>query len=295
MPETTTTSLAVNQPTEFIAADIVEEARPNIVIANLVQKPIMPEYSGTNWEHTQLPVTSSSGLTEGTDMTAGTRTTVRNADITVAENGLRTDVTDLAGRTSRSGAADLSTWSGSAGRAIAQQIDGDLAALFPGLNSSTAVGTSGAALSVANFITAIYTLENNNAPYPYVSVLHPIQKFDLFSALASTSNAGALHTNIAELIREGRLPNGTPANGFWGELFGVPIYVTTEVDTANSAADRAGAMFNRLAMAFVQLAPVSVELERDASNRATEINAVTTYGVGEDCEDYGVPIITDAT
>ena len=112
-------------------------------------------------------------------------------------------------------------------------------------------------------------------------MLHPIQKLDLFNALASISNAGALHTDLPELLRNGSLPQGTPANGFWGVFCGVPIYVTTEVDTANSAADRAGAMFTEDAMQYVELRPLRVEYERDASLRSTEVVATIAYGVAE--------------
>ncbi|HUS91406.1 MAG TPA: hypothetical protein VM695_06120, partial [Phycisphaerae bacterium] len=69
---------------------------------------------------------------------------------------------------------------------------------------------------------------------------------------------------------------------------------TTEVDTANSGADRAGAMFVPEAMTLVQLRPLRVEYQRDAAARTTEVVATNVYGVGENVDTHGVPIITDA-
>lgn len=101
---------------------------------------------------------------------------------------------------------------------------------------------------------------------------------------------------MPELVREGKLPSGQPQAGFVGMLFGVPVYQTTEVSAVNSAADRCGAMFVPEAMAFVQFLPrvVKVELERDASQRATEVVTTAVYGVTELIDGYGVPIETDA-
>ena len=99
--------------------------------------------------------------------------------------------------------------------------------------------------------------------------------------------------NLPELIRGGRLPEGQPEAGFVGMLFGVPIYSTTEVTNVNSDVDRCGAMFTREAMAFIQLRPITVEYDYDASGRVTEVVVTTAYGVGEVVDGYGVPIETD--
>jgi len=294
MALTNTTTLDAWVPSEMIAADVLEEARPNLVVANLVQREFLAAGQGKVWEQTQLPTTAAASVAEGDDLTAAARTPTTSASITVGEVGLSTEVTDLALETAVVG--DLAVWARSSGRAIAQKLDGDLCALFAGLNStgSGEVGSSGSDMTVDDFIEAIYTLELSNAPGLKVCVLHPVQKMDLFNALTDSSNAAAVFGAVPELIREGRLPLGVPANGFWGAFCGVPIYVTTEVDTANAGADRAGAMFVPEALTLVQLRPLRVEYERDASARSTEVVATIAYGVGENVDTYGVPIITDA-
>jgi len=294
MALTNTTTLDAWVPSELISADILQETRPNIVVANLVQREFLGTGKGKVWQQTQLPTTTAASIAEGDDISAVARTPTTAASITVAEVGLSTEVTDLGLETAI--VNDLAVWARSSGRAVAQKVDGDLCALFAGLNSSGSgpVGTSGSDLTIADFIEAIYTLELNDAPGQMVCVLHPVQKMDLFNELTSTSNNAAVFTNLPELVREGRLPEGAAANGFWGVFCGVPIYVTTEVDTANSGADRAGAMFVREAVTLVQLRPLRVEYQRDASARSTEVVATIAYGVGENVDAYGVPIITDA-
>jgi len=294
MAQTTTTTLDAWVPSELISADILQEARPNTVVANLVQREFLSTGQGKVWEQTQLPSTTAASVAETADLAAAARTPTTLASITVGEVGLSTEVTDLGLETAIVG--DLAVWARGSGRAIAQKVDGDLCALFSGLNSSGtgAVGTSGEDLGIDDFIESIYTLELANAPGQLVCVLHPVQKRDLFTELTSTSNNAAVFTNLPELVREGRLPGGAPTNGFWGVFCGVPIYVTTEVDTVNAGADRAGAMFVREAMTMVQLRPLRVEYQRDASARSTEVVATIAYGVGENVDTYGVPIVTDA-
>jgi len=290
MAQTTTTTLTTTIPTEFIAAEVIREARPFNIVAPLVMNKIQPQGEGVVHAIQKLPTTTAAAVTEASDISAVARTTAE-ANITVAEVGLSTELTDIATEVSRL-PSQLLLWGASQGRAIAQKLTGDMCALFPDLNSSSAVGTSGVDLTVGVFIEAMYTLDAANAPGQKRCVLHPRQVADLFNAIQASG--GSIFGNLPELIRNGNLPEGQPSAGFVGLLFGVPIYSTTEVDAANSDADRAGAMFVEEAMAFVQLRPVRVEYDRDASKRASEVVVTTAYGVGEVVDGYGVPIETDA-
>jgi hypothetical protein len=283
------TTLATTLPNEMIAAAVIQEARPFNIVAPLVLNEIMPQGQGKTWAKQALPTTEAAGVAEASDITAAARTTTE-ATATMAEVGLATELTKLAQETSRL-ENQVILWAESQGRAIAQKITGDLCALFPNLNSDTAVGASGTNITVANFVEAMYTLDAANAPGQKRSVLHPRQVADLFAAL---TGAGDIYTNLPELIRDGRLPNGQPGAGFVGQLFGVPIYQTTECDTANSGADRVGAMFVAEAMAFVQLRPITAEYDYDASKRAREVVVTSAYGVTEVIDGYGVAITTDA-
>ena len=290
MAQTTTTTIATTIPTELITAWIQEEARPFNIVAPLVFNDTQPEGQGSVYVMNKLPTTSAATVAEAADITATARTTT-DESITVGEVGLGTALTDLAKETSRIN-QQIMEWTKSQGRAVAQKVTGDLCALFAALNSSSAVGATGTDISVANFLEAWYTLMNANAPGLPRTVLHPRQVIDLFNAVSAST--GTPYGSLTELVRTGRLPGGLPSAGFMGELFGIPIYQTTEVDTANSGADRVGAMFVETAMGIITLRPVRTELERDASARETEIITTSAYGVGELNDLYGVPIETDA-
>ena len=289
MTQTNTTTLQYTLPTEHIVATVVQEARPFNVVAPLVLNEIQPPGMGTTWQKVILPTTTAAGVGEGDDLTPAARTPTR-AYTTISEVGLATELTRLAEESSRLD-RQIMLWAASQGRAIAQKVTADLCGLFADLNGSSAVGTSGTNIAVADFVEAMYTLDNANAAGQKRCVLHPRQVADLFVAL---TGSGAIYQNLPELVRSGVLPEGQPAAGFVGQLFGVPLYQTTEVDTANEGADRVGAMFTAEAMAFVQLRPVTVEYDYDASKRAREIVVTAAYGVCEVVDAFGVPIVTDA-
>ena len=290
MADTTTTTLTTAVPTELISATIIQEARPFNVVAPLVSRFSMPTQSGKILSVPKLPSTSASSVEEASDITATARTTTE-ANITVAEVGISTSLTKMALLTAKL-PDQLSMWAQSAGRAIAQKVTGDLCTLFSALNGASAVGTSGTNITIANFIEAIYTLDNANSPGRKVAVLHPRQVADLYSAI--TSSTGTPFASLDELVRDGRLPGGTPDAGFVGLLLGVPVYSTTECVSANSSADVVGAMFCEQAMGYAQLEPVTVKYDEDASARTTEIVATIIYGVAELVDTYGVSIVTDA-
>lgn len=290
MAQTTLATLATVVPDEFIVPELLAEARAFNVISPLVANHIMPAGSGVTWRQSQLPSSTAAAVTEASDITCAAQTTTENS-ITVAEVGLGIELTDKSGETAKV-ANDLLTWAGSCGRAIAEKITGDLAALFTALNDGTGIGTSGTNITAANFIEAMYTLDSQNAPGQKYCVLHPRQVADLFNAISAAT--GTPYASLNELVRDGRLPTGTPAVGFVGQLFGIPVYSTTQCPTANSAADRSGAMFVREAMAFVQQRPLRVEYQRDASKRSTEVIVTMSYGVGEIVDNFGCPIETDA-
>ena len=287
MAQTTTTTLAYSLPTEYIRAEVMEEARPFNVVAPLVTNAIQPKGRGKVWQQVILPSTSASSVAEASDITAGARTVTR-AYATMAEVGLATELTKLGEETS-SLTDQVLLWAASQGRAIAQKVTADLCTLFADLNGSTAVGTSGSNMGVEDLVEAMYTLDAANAPGQRRCVLHPRQVADLFNSLTGTA---PIYSNLGELIRNGILPEGQPGTGFVGQLFGVPIYQTSEVD-ADSTTNWIGAMFVPAAMAFVQLRPITVEYQNDATKRSNEIVVTAAYGVCELVDGYGVPVETD--
>ena len=176
------------------------------------------------------------------------------------------------------------------GNAVAQKIDVDICALLAGFG--TAVGGSGTNLSLANIFSAIYTLELANAPGPYVGVLHPVQIADLRTAVEASSSG--IFTGGS--VRGGSGEIGTNEDtGFFGNFMGIDWYQSTNVPTANSAADRAGGAFSKnYALGMVQKWPAKTEIMRWAPIRGFVVVVSSMYGVGEIVDSAGVEITTDA-
>lgn len=224
------------------------------------------------------------GYTEGTGL-SNTQLATSEAAATAAGVGQMATVTDDLAEI-----AVLDTYAhfgAVLGRSTAEKFETDAVALIDDFINTT--GTSGANFTVNNYQEAQSQLETRDIPLPYVTIIHPQQVFDLRVDLVN--QGGAAFGN--------RMFDGVGvtdvARNFVGSLFGVDIYMTSLVNTANTAADRAGAMFAiDHAIGLYETRPMRTELERDASLPGTEIVVTQRYGVVEVRDGAGESIITDA-
>jgi len=207
-------------------------------------------------------------VSEGTDYTANQALdTGSSVDVTVSEHVVRLMVTDLA---EEAATLDMARVRGiQIGKAMAERVDKDIAALFSGFDSS--IGDDDASLTVSLFQQAVIMLEKNNIPRPYYAVLHPKQWGDLIGSLASYNTFGDVGQ---EVIKTGRV----------GRLHGVDIYITGNVPTATvgSYTVYSGAVFNPEAIAFAFKGEIpAIEVQRDASLRAFEAIGIGIWGEAE--------------
>lgn len=268
--EVTTTSLNDLQPT--IIAEAMFQAEERAVVRGLVKQYPKMDGEGLTINVPKYPVVAAADLTEGTDM-ANTALATGTAQLTVKEVGVLHTVTDLAMRTSSSNViADAGVVMG---RAMAKKIDTDLIALFDGF--STSIGGATTAPTVALVNEGIVTLEEQGLEREDMAiVLHPRVIHDLTLAITNTFNPNS------------EWAAGIMSRGFVGLLNGVPVYRSANItDTAGVSK---GAVFHRDAIGMAVQREFSIEPERDASLRATELNATATYGVGELYDEYGVEL-----
>jgi hypothetical protein len=167
------------------------------------------------------------------------------------------------------------------GNAIATKMDQDLIALFDGFSAS--IGTAGAEITVADIFKAAATLRANKVTGVINAVVHPYQAYALKANL----------TNTFANPNGGDLQNEAMRNGYVGTIAGVNIYESANV-TIDASDDAKGAVFAPEALAIAMKRDFQIEPERDASNRAFELNATAIYGVGELDDSYGVEILSDA-
>ena len=270
-----------------INEDVIRELRGANVAAKLCLNKSLAGKPSKAMDFPMWPLMTCGSLTEGIDIGSDAISTTK-ATVTAGEIGLMSTITDVL---TLSDILDgLDGYSGCLGRALGTKLDADICALFSGFDNL--VGVSGSDFTEAQFLQAMGYLEVSNAPRPYVAVLHPQQTQDFRAALSTTT--GVIHSSngVAAGTRE---IGGIDQNGWWGNLYQVDIFSTTNVPTANTAADRSGGMFSRnYALGLCPKYISRTELERDASLRATEIVCTSFYGAAELSDTCGVEVCTDA-
>ena len=270
-----------------IIADMVLDA----LMAHVVTPPLLRKFDLSSQPSKAVDVPkadsfTAAALTEGTEV-ANTALTTTKVTGTAAEVGIMATITDVLE------VSDIAAAHGSRlkqlGRSIGDKVDTDITALMGSFSNT--VGTTTADLTLANILSAIYTLEAANAPKPYVGVLHPIQISDMRTALETNANSPFQ----SQGIRAGTDELGPAGNGFAGSWFGIPLYFSTNVPTANAAADRAGAIFSvNYALGMVEKWASKLVPMYWPPIRGWVLVATANYGVFEIEDSAGVAIITDA-
>ena len=270
-----------------IIADMVLDA----LMATVVTPPLLRQFDLSSQPSKSVDVPKADSFTaaavnEGVEL-ANTALTTAKATGTAGEVGIMATITDVLE------VSDIPAAHGARlkqlGRAIADKIDVDITALFASFSSS--VGTTTADLTLANILETIYTLEVANAPKPYVGVLHPVQISDMRTALETNANSPFQ----SQGIQAGTNELGPAGNGFAGSWFGIPIYFSTNVPTANGGDDRAGGVFSaNYALGMVNKWASKIVPMYWPPIRGWVLTATANYGVFEIEDAAGVAVVTDA-
>ena len=263
--------------------------------------------NGTGSSALQVPVV---GLA-GTDLMAavGDGTSVSNtsitssaATLTIARQALRYDITDLASLTDPLAAGagvGIEGLANSMAIAFGMRLTQMITALSSGLSQS--VGTTTVALSVSTFFDAIYKLQLQSNDGEFAAVLAPQQVNHLINSLRSETGPGQYVAATQDQI-------AAKGQGFRGMLFGVSLYTSSTVPTANAGADRLGMMVSTGCIGYATGSPmpiqgagaiilpagsqVVVELERDAASGLTKVVGNSFAGVAEIQDLKGVGILS---
>ena len=263
-------------------ANIIAQARftaeESSLLIGLVTQYNIGSQAGKTIQVPKYPAISAADLTEGTDMSSTTVST-SSVSVTVGEVGAQVLLTDLATMGAGNPASELGTV---LGNAIATKIDTDLIALFDGFGTS--FGSAGAETSVADLFKAAATLRANKVTGSIAAVVHPYQAYAIKANL----------TNTFANPNGGDAQNEAMRNGYVGTIAGIDVYESANVSIDGNG-DCKGAVFAPEALAIALKRDFNIEPQRDASNRAWELNATAVYGVGELDDSYGVEILGDAT
>jgi hypothetical protein len=231
---------------------------------------------------------------------SNTALTTANANVTIARQALRRQISDLAQLTSAGIALDVSLESIAGDMVLAynKRVTTMIAALSSGFSSS--VGSTTVDLTVANFYAAIFQLQLNSADGMFTAILHPQQINDLISSLRSETGPGQYLATSQDQVQ-------AKGPGFRGNLFGVDIFASANVPTATAGVDYLGMMIAPGAIGvatataapilggapIASQSPILVELERDASSGSTIVVGSAFVGVAELDDLRGVGILSD--
>ena len=248
-----------------------------------VMRPLVKNYAiSGGGKSVEVPVYSSvsaAAVSEASDL-SNTAINPTSVTITASENGIMTTLTDLGRNASpRNVAADIGRLFG---EAIAKKIDTDLTALFDGFSS--VVGSAGAEVTVAKIFEAVATLRQAAVPMPLAGVLNPKVAYNVKKNLTNTF----VNPNPNDLTNEAL------RTGYVGNIAGVQMFETSNVDGTSDTDNCKGGIFHKDALGLAMMQDLKIETQRDASLRADEIVATAVYGVGELHDSYGVEILGES-
>lgn len=284
MAITTDTVLADTVPTVLEKARLTQQFKA--IMASLCWNIRKELHDGKDVNVPYWGTVTASELTEGMDMTSSETMEDTLVTITPGEVGCKIILTD---KLVRDNNEDVKAAAGRIlGDAMEYKRDYDLIGQLD--DATNTLGSAGSA-TMGQIAAARAILGGNAvsaggpAPTPYAVVMHPYVTLDLVDVVTPTTPAtetGTLGLGD-EILR----------NYTIGKLFGMPIIEDGNIPTATCK----GGCFSTGEGGAIILATAdewSVEAERDASLRATELNIVGEYGVGEYLAGWIVELYHDA-
>lgn len=293
MAFTGTAALGDSVPAEVLADRMVATAYAAVTADRMIPKDYIQ--GGLVRSYPRLGKVTAAAMTEGTD---GTTTTLSDTQVsaTVAEIGIGIALTDLV----RVGSGVLDIEGKAAdllGRGYADKVEVDVLALASSLTDS--VGITNTSMNEDVFFQAGFETEANDCiGVLRAYMLYPKQWHQMRIALS-----GVTENQSTTWSRPDFLDSIRPADlmGYKTSIDGDPIYISSNVPSANTAVDSRG-----MVMAIGDMSPFirligllngsvwdgRLEYQRDASLRADEAWVTGAYGVAAVAPDRGCSIIS---
>jgi hypothetical protein len=155
------------------------------------------------------------------------------------------------------------------GQALAEGLDKELIALFLNAEVTQEIGAAGANNTVQDIMKAAAMIRGNKYSGPLVAILHPKQAYAIKAALTATT-AYTANTNVGNAILD---------QYFIGNVAGVAMYESSLV-TEDVANDASGCVFAPSAFGIAQRGGVTMEEQRNAAKRSTDVVMTVVAGAG---------------
>ncbi len=275
-----TTATTVSQFDDTVLATELEkeyqrELRPHRIFYNFMRHAPMGNSLVFTFVKLDDPGATVQDVTEGTtDLATANWTTLATTGVTAttAQHGVFTLVTDLLKTVSIIDVAP--TVVGLLSRTMAEAYDVACQAVIDNFANTTGGASTG---SMARFLTALTTLEGRDVGSTgesLVSGLGPTQWGDIRSDAASTT-AAILSSPQTPLGKE----LGPVLDGFCGEIFNVPTFMSSSVSTS-AGAYQGWIMAANSAVGDYNLWLEKPAIQRDESKISDEVIVTSAYGFG---------------
>ena len=292
MAYTDTAQLSDTIQTVIAEARYTEQIKE--VISGVCWKITKPLHDGSTINLPYWGTVSANNLSEGIDMVNPQAMEDTNIQFTPGEVGAQILLTD---KVTRDNNEDVLRAAGRIlGEAMIAKREQDLAGQFA--DATTDLGGTGSAATLGIIAAARATLAGNSlanggpAPMPYGVIHHPYVLLDLVDVLTPTAPGSNSHIAVGSGIAEDTLANYTI-----GRVFGMPVLESANI-SINSTPDAVGVVLSMGTGGGLVLATANewgISPERDESLRATELNVVGEYAVGEYLPGWLVSLTNDAT
>lgn len=208
---------------------------------------------------------SVAALTEGTAPSSTTWST-DGVTLTPVERGVYVQVSKRA--LFADPFSDLAPYGEQIGRALASDEDAlILDAVDPANNVNDQATPSN--VTLADHLSGMGVLEAQNAPGPFAAVYHPTSWAKIRADLDS-SNVVAFNAPGAQLAN-GFGEGQTSMNGFVGAPYGVPCFISTNVNTIDTAATYQNLMFAKEAIGYAFMQDIGVDVDDNVTARAFDL------------------------
>lgn len=292
MAITTDAIMADTVPTVLESARFTEQFVAEM--SKLVWRIRKELHDGKNVNIPTFGTVTARPLQEGIDMIASETMSDTNVTVTPAEVGCKIILTD---KLVRDNNEDIKSAAGRIlGDAMEVKRDQDLLLQFESAGTTLGAGTTltmgqvaaGRAIIKGNPVTSGGPWRGGLA-----LVHHPYVLLDIVDILTPLLPAAGSTQSWP-----GTIADDVIRNYGVGRLFGIPVIEDGNIDTTTIANTAKGGVFGTGEGSGIVLATAnewSIEPERDASLRATELNIVGEYGVGVYEADWIVTMNHDAT
>jgi hypothetical protein len=150
--------------------------------------------------------------------------------------------------------------------------------------------TTPANVDATDLLTAIGKLEAQNAPPPYFGVFHPIS----WAKIRAGIDDASVYASVGTQIVEGFGPGLTQSAGFVGAPYGVPCYMSSQVDdTLDTAATYSNLVASKECLGYAWTWDLRVDVDDNIPARAFDAMAWYAGEAKELVDAYGVNVQDD--